>query len=82
MLLPLDRGSLRARNELDRRAALRRVRQRSPAERLRAQLELSELIRELRAVEPTPRGRRLALLEKSRLWIAPLRAIGKAPTRR
>jgi hypothetical protein len=82
MRLPFDRARLRARNELDRQDAWRRARQRSPAERLRAEVELSDLVTELRAVPTNQRARRFVLAAKSRLWVAPLKTIGQARPRR
>jgi len=82
MRLPFDRARLTARNELDRQDAWRRARQRSPAERLRAEVELSDLVTELRAVPTTQRARRFVLAAKSRLWVAPLKTIGQARPRR
>jgi hypothetical protein len=81
MRLPFDRKRMRERNQLDRADAWTEARRRSPAERLQAELELCELMRDLGA-GPIRSSIHRDLAQKSRLWIAPLRASAKKKRRR
>ncbi len=82
MLLPFNRQSMRERNLLDQIESWKRAKHGSAAQRLRSELELCDLIRDLRHSPKTRAASRRDLAEKARLWIAPLKAIAKAERKR
>lgn len=68
---------MRERNALDQAQGWARSRRRSSAERLRAELELCELVGRLRAGGVSAPASRLKLEEKARLWAAPLKILAE-----
>jgi hypothetical protein len=82
MLLPFNRQSMRERNLLDQIENWKHARHGTVAQRLRSELELCDLVRALRQTPKTKAASRRDLAEKSRLWVAPLKAIAKAKRKR
>jgi hypothetical protein len=77
MRLPLDRRRMRERNALDEAQAWARARRLSPAERLRSELDLCDLVGRLGGSIFSGAVARLDLEEKARLWAAPLRILAE-----
>jgi hypothetical protein len=79
MLLPFRRDALRERARLDAADEAEAFEQTTPSERIERSLELSELAHELACAVGSAWTEQASasLEEKARLYVAPLRAVGR-----